>query len=250
MVYQKNLQPDLPSCQPYPTRSIQGRMCYMLIFRAVCEPCQKRFGGDALCTWDTSSLRVGPENSTEWMRSHDSRTSQLDQNDIQAYQPNHSRIMSTQFEWSMPQIAPVHGTTSSDVAESSISQSASSVSRYEGIQPMISAPTGLPIEGRLRQEASWSTDNIMPLGYQSDHAIMGLDLEQSGRGGLFGGFSSGTFMDEVKKMVKQELHGTPQTHSYPSAQKHDSLPLLFPDRECRQHEVDYTLPVGCKTRIK
>jgi hypothetical protein len=107
---------------------------------------------------------------------------------------------------------------------------------------MISAPTDLPIEGRLRQEASWSTDNIMPLGYQSDHAIMGLNLEQSRRGGLFDGFSAGTFMDEVKKMVKQELHGTPQTHSCPSAQKHDSLPRLFPDRECRQHEVDYTLP--------
>jgi hypothetical protein len=217
-------------------------MCYMLIFRVVCEPCQKRFGGDALCTWDTSSLRVGPENSTEWMRSHDRRTSQLDQNNSQAYQPNDSRITSTAFEWSIPQSAPVHGTTDSDVAQSRISQSASSVRRYEGIQPMVAAPTGLPIEGRLRQEAAWSTDNIMPLGYQSDHATMGQNLEQSRRGGPFGGFNAGTFMDEVKKTVKQKLHGTPQTDSSSSAGKHDGLPLLFPKRECRQHEFDYTLP--------
>jgi hypothetical protein len=242
VVYQKNLQPDLPSCQPHRTRSIQARMCYMLIFRVVCQPCQKKFGGDALCTWDTSSLRVGPENSTGWTRLHDSRTSQLDQNNIQAYQHNDSRIMGTTFEWSIPQIAPVHRTNDSDVAESSISQSASSGPRYEGTQPIVLAPNSLPIEGRLRQEASWSTDNIMPPGYQYYHAIMGLNLEQSRRRGLFDGFSSRTFMDEVKKMVMQKLHGTPQTHSSPSAQKHDNLPLLFPDRECRRHEVDYTLP--------
>jgi hypothetical protein len=166
----------------------------------------------------------------------------LDQNNIQTYQPNGSQIMGTAFEWSIPQRAPVHGTIDSEVGGSSISQFASSIPRPEGIQPMGSAPTGLPIEGRLSQEASWSTDNIMPLESQSDHTIMGQNLEQSGRGGPFGVFNAGTFMDEVKKMVKQKLHGTPQTHSSSSAQKHDSLPLLFPDRECRQHEVDYTLP--------
>ena len=75
---------------------------------------------------------------------------------------------------------------------------------------------------------------------------MGLNLEQTHREGFHDGrrgLGSGAFMEEVKNMVNQKLHETPQTYSQPSAPKRNGPTPLLPVRDGRQHEVDYTLPL-------
>lgn len=125
----------------------------------------------------------------------------------------------------MPHIVSLYETTDSDATGPTIYQPASSIAHYEGIPPIISPPSNLIIEGQ---------------------AAMGLNLEQTHREGFHDGrrgLGSGAFMEEVKNMVNQKLHETPQTYSQPSAPKRNGPTPLFPVREGRQHEVDYTLPL-------
>ncbi|OBT66661.1 hypothetical protein VE03_03937 [Pseudogymnoascus sp. 23342-1-I1] len=125
----------------------------------------------------------------------------------------------------MPHIVSLYETTDSDATEPTIYQPASSIAHYERIPPIISPPSTLIIEGQ---------------------AVVGLNLEQTDRGGFHDGrrrLGSGTFMAEVNKMVNRKLHEPTQTYSQPSAPKRNGHPLLFPVREGRQHEVDYTLPL-------
>ena len=212
----------------------------------VCEPCEKRPGSEALCTWATDSLRIG-HAPTDYIKRLEDRISLLEESNRQGYitQPNNSRSMNDFSDESIPRTT-TRGVTSSSLPEPTTRQpitSAPSVgpSSIPGtstdLQPSTSATFIVP--GLVPSLHPESTDTVF---ISNNHSVHDIIEDDNNSKESVGCPIARTFMQEVEKLVKEKLGGASQSASNVLGRSHDNPSPLVPGYELRQRDLDYTLP--------
>lgn len=217
----------------------------------MCEPCQKRGGGSATCTWSNNVAYTNTRIPTDQVKWLDKRIRQLE--DSSTYRPttrfDSSVTLDSTFQSSIPEIAGTHRTSRSCSLHPQDQQPMTSLP-YNAISPARSLrktphdrpeDPAMPEVNLRRPESSGRTGEVSTSGDHFVHAIIGGVPDEHHTEGFFGSSSAGTFMQSVKRMVEEKLGGTPQSGN------HNNVPLLVPGHNSRQMGADYVLPPRKKT---
>ena len=187
----------------------------------VCEPCGRKTTGRTRCTWQSGSDRLSSQLSRTTdhlpsLRQHSQDAasfSSIEQHQLGAPQTSNGNRAS--------QLDNAHLTSQSpDLSHSSASPSntRSSEAQHNAHRP---------------DEAGSSGPSV--------HAIIGATLDEDNTEGYFGTSSAGTFMQSVKKLVQQKVHGVPPLPvSSPLA--HGRTPPASGHYITQPKPVEYVLP--------
>ena len=168
----------------------------------VCEPCKKKTASAAACTWKSGYGRSSaPDvpNSTQWTDLIPQPHANVPLSPNDRYQPPYRdnsgapvRRRSSVLDLSQPVFH------SPNVSQSPISPSHNRAASFAGDD-----------SGRIYppRDNAQSPEDVRSSGH-SVHAIIGPALDEDSSEGYFGNSSAGGFMQSVKKLVYQKLHGT------------------------------------------
>lgn len=212
-----------------------------------CDPCQKKARAGVRCSWETGSMRLSGQQSSEYLRWLDRRPDSTSRNN--------------------------HATASGQIRQSSSASSSQEnsalafqsprprnggsylgpPSTYPNIfSPSYISPAGvsktldLDGHGPVRHQQQYSSaqhPNEVSPSEHSVHAVIGATVDEENREGFFGNSSAGTFMQNVKKMVLQKVGAMQQPSQAPFGR--NISPRTLPasgHNTMRPAPVDYVLP--------
>jgi hypothetical protein len=149
----------------------------------VCEPCSKKRSNALQCTWATASDRQSFLPPGQTGASTSSVAAQRPQPELPVAQ------YTSAFEAAQPYFqSPSFSRTSQSPFESR---------------------AGPLLDSSTRQVDQSNTALNEPLSTPAVHAIIGATQDEDAGEGYFGTSSAGTFMQSVKRLVQQKIHGVP-----------------------------------------
>ena len=214
----------------------------------ICQPCQKRAGSDARCSWKPRLEQMSAQISTEHTRWANMPPQYLQQgtksqrlvgghNSNATYQAPSSQTTSAPRESPSYTTQPIFNVTSfSQTSESSSRPNTQTMNTVDACVTRV----------HQRRDPVPRADELSPSEH-SVHAIIGATLDEDSREGFFGSSSAGTFMQNVKKMVQQKVGGV---SGQPSSQhlQTQNLPASG-HNTIQQKPVDYVLPSRRKADV-